>query len=131
MATRSYPVTFAGRQAHVEAVYDRKKDSVRIFSLTFVDDVKREANTFAAADGSPAVWIFHSSVPPTKTPSNTWVQLATKRGLPCHVGRVGTFPRVLWARKIGATSIDSSLPLWSYGNFYRFLEALQQPLEES
>lgn len=42
----------------------------------------------------------------------------------CHVGRVGTAKRVAWARRIGATSIDSSLPLWSVENLRSFRVAV-------
>jgi hypothetical protein len=53
-----------------------------------------------------------------------WVTFAHERGLPCHIGRVGTAKRVAWARRIGADSIDSCLPLWSTGNLDCFLRAL-------
>jgi hypothetical protein len=54
-----------------------------------------------------------------------WVTLAHARGLLCHVGRVGTAARVQWALRIGADSIDSSLPLWSSAKLGIFLEALR------
>jgi hypothetical protein len=54
-----------------------------------------------------------------------WVHLAHELGMQCHVARVGTSPRVRWAKRIGADSIDSCLPLWSEGNLRRFLTALQ------
>jgi hypothetical protein len=38
---------------------------------------------------------------------------------------VGTPDRVRWARRIGADSIDSALPLWSSDNLARFLRALE------
>lgn len=53
-----------------------------------------------------------------------WVRFAHERGLPCHIGRVGTPNRVRWARRIGADSIDSCLPLWSEDNLQRFLSAV-------
>jgi hypothetical protein len=53
-----------------------------------------------------------------------WVRLAHDRYLPCHIGRVGTPKRVKWAKRIGADSIDSSLPLWSEAQLGRFLIAL-------
>jgi hypothetical protein len=55
-----------------------------------------------------------------------WVEAAHARGLRCHVGRVGTVPRIAWARDAGADSIDSSLPLWSNKNMRRFMQALRQ-----
>ena len=37
-----------------------------------------------------------------------WVQLAHNNNQKCHIGRVGTFKRLVWAKHIGADSIDSS-----------------------
>jgi len=54
----------------------------------------------------------------------SWVRLAHELGLPCHVGRVGTARRVRWARRIGADSIDSCLPLWSKEQLAGFVSAL-------
>jgi len=54
-----------------------------------------------------------------------WVKLAHRRGLRCHVGRVGTEERVRWARYIGVDSIDSALPLWSEENLARFCRGLE------
>ena len=59
-----------------------------------------------------------------------WIALARLRGLPCHIGRVGTAPRVRWARRIGASSIDSALPLWSAANLHRFIRALTHGQQE-
>lgn len=53
-----------------------------------------------------------------------WVRFAHDRGLPCHIGRVGTARRVRWARRCAADSIDSSLPLWSRGNLRAFAGAV-------
>lgn len=56
-----------------------------------------------------------------------WARLAHARGIRCHVGRVGTYKRVLWAHEIGADSIDSSLPLWTLRGFDLFRMALTDP----
>jgi hypothetical protein len=56
-----------------------------------------------------------------------WAQFAHEHGKPCHVGRVGTPRRVRWARRIGADSIDSSLPLFAERNLQAFLSALGCP----
>lgn len=53
-----------------------------------------------------------------------WVKLAHQAGVPCHVGRCGTARRVAWAKRIGADSIDSSLPLWSSEKLQVFLSAM-------
>ena len=37
-----------------------------------------------------------------------WVRLAHDHKLPCHIGRVGVFKRIVWAKRIGADSIDST-----------------------
>ncbi len=55
----------------------------------------------------------------------SWVSFAHEHGLRCHVGRVGTPKRVLWARRIGADSIDSCFPLFTRENLRQFLEALE------
>jgi hypothetical protein len=54
----------------------------------------------------------------------TWAELARRYGLGCHIGRVGTAARVHWARSIGATSVDSALPLRARQHLDAFLAAL-------
>lgn len=61
--------------------------------------------------------------------SAMWVDLAHDCGMPAHVGRVGTFERVQWAKRIGADSIDSCLPLWSVEHLERFVSSLSQPVD--
>lgn len=53
-----------------------------------------------------------------------WVDFAHARGLPCHIGRVGTLSRLRWAREIGADSVDSSFPLWTKERLRAFLRVL-------
>lgn len=50
-----------------------------------------------------------------------WVSLAHAHDRKCHVGRMGTCPRVRAARRWGVDSIDSALPLWSRKNLERFV----------
>lgn len=38
----------------------------------------------------------------------SWVNLAHRYNRPCHIGRVGVFKRIMWAKRIGADSIDST-----------------------
>lgn len=40
--------------------------------------------------------------------SEEWVKLAHSVNKKCHIGKVGTFRRLVWAKNIGADSIDSS-----------------------
>jgi len=58
-----------------------------------------------------------------------WVRLAHRLGVRCHIGRVGTAPRVRWARECGADSVDSCTPLWSMSNFLAFVNALSDPYQ--
>lgn len=37
-----------------------------------------------------------------------WICLAHSYGKPCHIGRIGTVERLIWAETIGADSVDSS-----------------------
>lgn len=53
-----------------------------------------------------------------------WVQLAHELGVKCHAGRIGTARRVRWAMRIGADSLDSTVPLWSKENLRNFVDAL-------
>lgn len=53
-----------------------------------------------------------------------WVRLAHSHGKKAHIGRCGPPRRVAWAKRIGADSIDSCLPLWSKENLARFCAAV-------
>lgn len=88
-----------------------------------VQDGMEEADVAAVIDQFDGVFVG-GSLPWKVATGERWVQFAHERGLPCHIGRVGTPRRVAWAIRIGADSIDSSLPLWSEGNLARFLSAL-------
>lgn len=59
-----------------------------------------------------------------------WINFAHSCDVKCHVGRVGTGQRVRMMRHLGADSIDSSLPLFSIGNFERFLTGFWDSDEE-
>ena len=53
-----------------------------------------------------------------------WCALGRELGLPVHIGRVGTVERIEWSQAIGATSIDSALPLWTTAKMDAFLAAV-------
>lgn len=53
-----------------------------------------------------------------------WIKLAHNHNLPCHIGRVGTVDRIIWAARIGADSIDSSS--WAMNGTYDYLKAAQK-----
>jgi len=95
--------------------------------------------------GVPVYWALQDGVRRENVPwevldgvfvggTNSWkfkmggriVEWAHDRGLPCHIGRVGTIAKVGWARRIGADSIDSSFPLRAKRNFWRFVQALEE-----
>jgi hypothetical protein len=50
-----------------------------------------------------------------------WVEFAHSRGRPCHIGRVGTWDKIVWAMRIGADSIDSSS--WAQNDSWHHIEA--------
>lgn len=52
-----------------------------------------------------------------------WVALAHKHNLPCHIGRIGTWDKIVWASRIGADSIDSTS--WARNNSYHHLKDAQ------
>lgn len=72
-----------------------------------------------------AVVFVGGSVPWKLQTGAEWVRFAHDRDRLCHIGRVGTPRRVRWAIRIGADSIDSTQPLWSYGHMKRFIAALR------
>jgi len=49
-----------------------------------------------------------------------WIALAHAYGLPCHIGRIGTLPRLELARRLGADSVDSCQPLWALDRLEAF-----------
>jgi len=49
-----------------------------------------------------------------------WVSFAHAHGLPCHIGRVGTWDKIVWAMRIGADSIDSSS--WAQNDSWHHIE---------
>lgn len=53
-----------------------------------------------------------------------WCALGRRTGRAVHIGRVGTLERIEWAQSIGATSIDSSLPLWERDRLNAFIRAV-------
>lgn len=81
------------------------------------DDVR------AAFDGFSGIFVGGTLPWKLKT-GERWVQVAHELGVKCHIGRVGTARRVRWAMRIGADSIDSTVPLWSKENLAVFVEAL-------
>lgn len=50
----------------------------------------------------------------------SWASFAHDRNLPCHVGRVGTWERIVWARSVGMDSIDSSS--WPQNDSFHHIE---------
>ncbi len=88
-----------------------------------VQDGMADADVARVADGCAGIFVGGTLEWKIATGAH-WRRFAHARGLACHIGRVGTPDRIGWARRIGADSIDSSLPLWSEENLDRFLRAL-------
>jgi len=114
------------------------------FSLNWLDRLKREFPQFnyalAVQDGMSLedvepylkefAYLFVGGTLQWKTKTGRkWVKLAHKHRKRCHIGRVGTARRVRWARRIGADSIDSALPLFSLAKWERFRRALRETLQ--
>jgi hypothetical protein len=53
--------------------------------------------------------------------SKQWVELAHKHRRPCHIGRIGSTQRIIWAHSLGADSIDSTT--WGRNRTYHKIEA--------
>lgn len=84
----------------------------------------QDGMTPADIDCSPLDGLFVGGSLPWKIKSaREWIAFAHASGLPCHVGRCGTARRVAWAKRIGADSIDSSLPLWSADKLRLFIRS--------
>ncbi|AXH16350.1 hypothetical protein CP985_11815 [Malaciobacter mytili LMG 24559] len=43
--------------------------------------------------------------------ASIWVELAHKYGIPCHIGGIGNRKSILWAKSIGADSVDSGVAM--------------------
>lgn len=89
-----------------------------------VQDGMTESDVRPAADMFAGLFVGGSLAWKIRTAAS-WVAYAHEFGKPCHIGRVGTGQRVRWARRIGADSIDSCLPLWGEDNLQRFLRGLE------
>ncbi len=63
-------------------------------------DVKKVIDKFGGLFvGGTLKWKYRTSP--------AWIELAHSVRKPCHIGRVGTWPKIVWAHRIGADSIDS------------------------
>lgn len=56
----------------------------------------------------------------------TWVDLAHSYNMKCHIGKVGTFRRLVWAKSIGADSVDSSTFVQVRNGLERIVSATAQ-----
>jgi hypothetical protein len=53
-----------------------------------------------------------------------WVELAHVHRKPCHIGRIGTWGRIVWAAQIDADSIDSTS--WGHNDSWHHIEYAQR-----
>lgn len=60
--------------------------------------------------------------------AKTWCDVAHSQDKKCHIGKVGTFRRLVWAKNIGADSVDSSTFVQAKPGtgFNRIFAALEQ-----
>lgn len=94
-----------------------------------VQDGMTEADVSAAIGAYAG--LFVGGTPEWKElTSPAWVEFAHIHGRPCHIGRMGTRPKVRAARRWGADSIDSCTPLWSNQNLARFVAGFSDPLDD-
>jgi len=54
-----------------------------------------------------------------KREAESWAQFAREHSKPFHFARAGTEPKIKQAMRIGADSLDSSLPLWNFRRLHR------------
>ena len=92
-----------------------------------VQDGMSERDTECVIDEFAGVFVGGSPAWKNETGAG-WVEWSHALDRPCHIGRCGTANKVHWARRIGADSIDSCLPLRSFDNFRRFVGALDDEL---
>jgi hypothetical protein len=89
------------------------------FSLHWQKRLQGHPLYLAVQDGmlpasiSPHIELFHGlfvggSIEWKLRTAETWVELAHSHNRRCHIGRIGTIQRLIWARQIGADSVDSS-----------------------
>ena len=57
-----------------------------------------------------------------------WCFLAHENGLPCHIARIGTFKRLVFARSVSADSIDSSTFVQGRNRFGRIERSERQEI---
>lgn len=104
--------------------YDEARDSGAPLYLAVQDGMTVEAvERFAEEFRIDGLFVGGSLAWKLETAA-AWVELARRRGLKVHVGRVGTVERVQRMKALGVDSIDSSLPLWSAEKMAGFVGAL-------
>jgi hypothetical protein len=55
-----------------------------------------------------------------KKSAKEWIELAHRHDKKCHIGRIGTWQDILWAKRLGADSIDSTS--WAQNDSYYHIE---------
>ena len=83
-----------------------------------LDDVRSALDPFAGIFlGGSLAWRLATA--------RAWSDLAHAHGRRFHIGRAGTARKARWARRMGADSLDSCVPLFSDDNLRRWLAALK------
>lgn len=112
------------------------------FSLSYVDRLRSACSrlAFVVQDGmtedeiSSIAEVFEvlfvgGSLEWKLATAKNWVDFAHRIGKRCHIGRVGTRKRMLWARAIEADSVDSCTPLFSARNMDNWISSITEPLQ--
>lgn len=109
-------IPFGGRESLDFSLNWVERLDTRFRWLLAVQDGMSEEDVAEAWDlseelGLPLRGIFVGGSIPFKlrTTEPVWVPFAHERGGICHVGRVGTLQRLVWAERIGVDSVDSSV----------------------
>ena len=100
------------------------------FSLQWLEDLPRDDYYLAVQDGmkvsdvEPHInkfkGLFVGGTMDWKLRSSArWIQLAHNHKKKCHIARVGTLPRLMWAKTLEADSVDSTTFIQRPGNLKR------------
>lgn len=108
---------FSAQWVHKIVVHAGTRKYLAVQDGMPVELVKRELNHFGGIFvGGSLEWKYKTA--------GQWIKLAHKLGMPCHIGRVGTLDKIVWASRIGADSIDSTS--WGRNATYSYIEAANE-----
>lgn len=106
------------------------------FSLKWLDRLPSEWSWYLALQDGMTVksveavihnfkGLFLGGTNEFKATAPIWRKLSYEYNIPFHYGRAGTAKKVIHAFRYGATSLDSTGPLWSVEKFNQFIEIIK------